>query len=220
MTRKSIRGRTAAAGKRRSRDAHKALGEILDAARDEFMLHGLSGARVDRIAERISLNKAMIYYHFASKEALYKAVLQRAYAELHQSRSQLKLDALPPRQALRRLVGFTYDYDQAHPEFVRLVMAENLNQARYLKTTRAAVAASQGVIAQITGILKRGRAQKLFRTGVTAAEVHMVISALCFFRVANSHTFTAQFGRGALGALSPARNRQIVCDTVLRLLSR
>lgn len=48
---------------------------ILASARKEFTRHGLEGARVDRIASRAKVNKAMIYYYFRSKENLYQAVI-------------------------------------------------------------------------------------------------------------------------------------------------
>jgi len=50
--------------------------KILNAAIAEFAQYGFDGARVDRIAKRSKLNKAMIYYHFKNKEALYAALLQ------------------------------------------------------------------------------------------------------------------------------------------------
>ena len=47
--------------------------KILSTAIHEFAEHGKAGARVDRIAERAGVNKAMIYYHFNSKDNLYAA---------------------------------------------------------------------------------------------------------------------------------------------------
>lgn len=55
---------------------------ILDAARDEFARYGKAGARVDRIASTAGINKAMLYYHFGSKEDLYLAVIDRYLAEV------------------------------------------------------------------------------------------------------------------------------------------
>jgi len=49
--------------------------KILNAAIAEFSRFGFDGARVDRIAKRAKVNKAMIYYHFPSKEALYETIL-------------------------------------------------------------------------------------------------------------------------------------------------
>ena len=60
----------------RQRDADRSQGTILAAARAEFAEYGLGGARMDRIAERASLNKRLIYYYFADKEALFQAVLE------------------------------------------------------------------------------------------------------------------------------------------------
>jgi AcrR family transcriptional regulator len=49
--------------------------KILEAATEEFIENGFSGARVDHIALRADINKAMIYYYFSSKEKLYQAVI-------------------------------------------------------------------------------------------------------------------------------------------------
>jgi TetR/AcrR family transcriptional regulator len=58
---------------------------LLDAATEAFAEKGFSGARVDAIAERAKANKAMIYYHFGSKEGLYKAVLLRRIGGMHEA---------------------------------------------------------------------------------------------------------------------------------------
>lgn len=50
---------------------------LLEAATAEFAEFGLEGGRVDRIARRAGVNKAMLYYHFHSKERLYGAVIDR-----------------------------------------------------------------------------------------------------------------------------------------------
>ncbi len=49
---------------------------ILNAATKEFSQHGLAGARIDRIAEKAGVNKAMIYYHFGSKKKLYHTIIE------------------------------------------------------------------------------------------------------------------------------------------------
>ncbi|MCD6588326.1 MAG: helix-turn-helix transcriptional regulator, partial [Candidatus Fermentibacteraceae bacterium] len=54
----------------------KKMGEksILDAAAEEFAEKGFSGARVDEIARRAGINKAMLYYRIGDKEELYRRV--------------------------------------------------------------------------------------------------------------------------------------------------
>ena len=76
--------------------------EILDVATQEFAEHGYSGARVDEIAERTRTTKRMIYYYFGSKEELYTAVLERAYAEIRDAgagRSTSSTSTRSPRSA-------------------------------------------------------------------------------------------------------------------------
>ncbi len=58
------------------------LQKILEAARGEFADLGLAGARVDRIAERAGVNKAMIYYHFKSKDELYFEVIRTFFGHV------------------------------------------------------------------------------------------------------------------------------------------
>ena len=55
---------------------HGTAAAIFTAAAEEFAAHGFDAAGVDRIAARASVNKAMIYYHFENKRALYTEVLR------------------------------------------------------------------------------------------------------------------------------------------------
>ena len=63
-----------------ARPARVSPEQILDAAAREFAERGYAGARVDRIARRAAVNKAMLYYHFASKRQLYRTLLRRMFA--------------------------------------------------------------------------------------------------------------------------------------------
>lgn len=58
--------------------ADQSRARILDAATREFSENGLSGARTEQIAEAAGVNKALIYYYFQGKEALYVAALESA----------------------------------------------------------------------------------------------------------------------------------------------
>jgi AcrR family transcriptional regulator len=69
----------------------------------------------------------MIYYYFGSKEGLYRAVLEKAYADIRAVEATLPLDALDPIEALRRLVEQTFESDEANEDFVRLVAIENIH---------------------------------------------------------------------------------------------
>src|SRR5438552_10470176 len=103
---------------RAPRDAERTRRAILAAATDEFARHGLGGARVDRIAARSRANKRMLYYYFGSKEKLFLAALEESYARIRSAERELDLEHKDPRQALRRLVDFTWRYFVRNPEFM------------------------------------------------------------------------------------------------------
>lgn len=89
---------------------------ILDVARQEFADKGLSGARIDEIAERTDTSKRMIYYHFGSKEGLYRAVLDQAYARIRETETAMPIETMGAEEALKANVRITFDYhDQRRP---------------------------------------------------------------------------------------------------------
>lgn len=203
---------------RRRLDRERTRGDILDAAREEFAEHGLSGARVDAIAARTNTVKRMIYYYFGSKEGLYLAVLEQAYAGIREAERALDLAGLGPAEAIARLVEFTFDYQEAHPEFIRLVSTENIHNARHLARSETAKRLNQGVVDMLAGILDRGKCQGLFRPDADPLDVHMLISAFCFFRVSNRHTFGTLFGRDLASPALRAAHKRLITDAVLRSL--
>lgn len=64
-----------------NRDPEATKAKILAAAVREFSAKGISGARVDAIADRAGVNKRMLYYYFESKEGLFREILRRRLAE-------------------------------------------------------------------------------------------------------------------------------------------
>ena len=99
----------------------------------EFVAHGLSGARMDRIAETCGANKNLIYHYFGSKEDLYLTVIEAIWAGLRANQRDEELAALPPEEAMRRLVAKTFDHFVATPELIRLMSMENIHYARNLQ---------------------------------------------------------------------------------------
>ena len=117
---------------RRVQDPEGVRRSILEIASAEFAANGLSGARVDEIAAKTSTSKRMIYYYFGDKEGLYRSVLEQAYARIRQIEATLNLSHLEPEDAIAALVGFTFDYQNANEDFIRLVMVENVHRGEHL----------------------------------------------------------------------------------------
>lgn len=190
--------------------------DILKIASQEFARNGLSGARVDAIAARTRSSKRMIYYYFGDKEGLYLRVLEDAYRLVREGEAKLDTEGLSPIEALRQLVKFTFDHHHQNEDFIRLVMIENIHQAKYLGRSDAITGLNASAIDHVSRIYDAGVSQGVFRPDIDPVELHWVISAMCFFNVSNRATFSKIFGRdfGAEEALD--RLRRTAVDTVLR----
>ncbi|MBZ6078254.1 TetR/AcrR family transcriptional regulator [Microvirga puerhi] len=193
---------------------------IIAVASAEFVENGLSGARVDEIAAKTATSKRMIYYYFGDKEGLYLAVLEEMYARIRNFERSLDLAALPPREAIAALAGFTFDYHVENPDFVRLVMVENIHHARHLKSSRKIGELNLSAIEMIREVYQRGVGEGLFREGLDPVDVHLTISALSFYNVSNRATIRQVFGYDMGSADALKRRRACVIETVLRLLCR
>ena len=110
---------------------------ILFAAECEFAEKGLYGARVDEIAKAAGTNKRMLYAYFGNKEELYEKVLLNVYDLLARSEAELieKDRNTEPSVAIKNIICLYFDFLKSNERFVRMLMWENLNNARYLKNT-------------------------------------------------------------------------------------
>jgi AcrR family transcriptional regulator len=189
--------------------------EILEAAIAEFSEKGYAGGRVDDIAARTRTTKRMIYYYFGGKQQLYAAVLERLYGGMRDAEAALELDALVPLDALRRLVEITFDHHAAHPEFVRLVSVENIHEARIVEASPTIRERNAAVIGSLSALIARGERDGVFRPGIDALDLHMLISSFCFYRVSNRHTLRAIFGRDGTLPEVAAAHRQLITQAVL-----
>ena len=217
MSRKPKRQALVAAG-RHSRDPARTRHDILAVAQREFAERGLSGGRIDAIAARIRTTKRMIYYYFGSKEGLYRAVLEQAYGNIRNIEMELNLESLGPADAIRRLITFTFDYQEAHPDFIRLVAIENIHKGEHLAQSKTLRTQNVSVIRTLSRILEQGRKAGAFRADVTATDLHMMISAFCFFRVSNRYTFGTLFDCELTAKPVRNRHKKLITDAILRML--
>ena len=204
----------------RLRDADRSQATILAAARDEFAEHGLGGARMDRIAERAWLNKRLIYYYFADKEQLFRAVLEQAYLHIRGEERKLNLLALKPADAVRRLVEFTWDYYLANPEFLSLLNSANLHRARHLEGSERLREMNSPLIATLGEILEHGRKDGSFRGGIDPVQLYVSIAGLAYFYLSNNHTLSAIFGRDLMAPKARSERLSHMVELVLGYVLR
>ena len=191
---------------------------ILDAATNEFSANGLAGARVDEIADRANVSKRMLYHYFGNKEALWLAVLEEAYLHIRNEERGLDVGSLPPVEGMRRLIEFTMDYDAAHPEFISLLIGENLQKAKYLRRSRKIRGLHTSLLDVIGDLLKRGSRAGVFRDDIDPAELYIAIAALGFFYFSNVHTLSTIFGRDFNSPAARKQHLQHSTDVILGYL--
>jgi len=98
---------------------------ILAAALDAFSEQGFDGARTRDIASRAGVNLSLLQYHFGGKPKLWRAAVDRAFAEMHAGLDGM-LEGAPDdeRERLRRLIHAYVQWVARCPEFVRLMHEE------------------------------------------------------------------------------------------------
>lgn len=193
---------------------------ILTAATSEFAQHGFGGARVDRIARRAEANKRMLYYYFGSKEALFLAVLEASYAAIRSAERDLDLEHRDPREALKRLVDFTWRYYLEHPEFMTLLNSENLHKGRHVQRSARVRELHSPLVEMLGSILRRGARQGLFRTGVDPVQLYISIAGEGYFYLSNRYTLSRIFERDLMAPRALAGRARHITQTILNSVRR
>ena len=192
--------------------------KILAAALEEFSRHGLGGARVERIARRANANKRMIYYYFGSKEDLFLAALETSYAHIRSAERSLDLEHRDPREAVRRLVEFTWRYYLEHPEFMTLLNSENLHKGRHVKSSRRLREMHSPLVETLRTILRRGERQGLFRRGVDPVQLYISIAGEGYFYLSNRYTLSRIFDRDLMAPRALSGRARHISHMILNAL--
>jgi AcrR family transcriptional regulator len=202
------------------RDPDRTRQRILGAALEEFSRYGLGGARVDRIAERAGANKRMLYYYFGDKDGLFLAALEDRYAHIRSAERTLELEHLDPREAVKRLVGFTWNYFLEHPEFMTLLNSENLHKGRHVKKSKRVQEMHSPLVETLRSVLRKGEAQGLFRKGVDPVHLYISIAGEIYFYLSNRYTLSRIFDRDLMAPRALAGRSRHITQMILNALRR
>jgi len=202
------------------RDPLRTRSRILAAATAEFAHHGLGGARVDRIARRAGANKRMLYYYFGSKEDLFLAALEQAYAHIRSAEHELDLEHRDPREALKRLIEFTWNYYLEHPEFMTLLATENLHKGSHVHRSKRVQRLHSPLVDTLRDILRRGEREGLFRRGIDPVQLYISIAGEGYFYLSNRYTLSRIFDRDLMAPRALATRAGHIADMVLNAVRR
>lgn len=182
--------------RRRRRDTRD---RIFTAATAEFARHGFAGTGVDRIASRARVNKAMIYYHFASKAALYRTILRGLFDDVLARVRRVADEPLAPDARLDGFISALAEAIVAHPHFPAIWLRELADGGRHLDAETFAV------LARIPDVLRRiledGRGEGAFGA-VHPLLLHFTIVGPLIVHLASESVRARLGGRAGLPALT------------------
>lgn len=152
---------------------------LLAAARQEFSARGFDGAKVDRIARRARINKAMVYYHFPSKAALYLAILREQFVAVAAAVSEARGKGGTPVEQLGRYIDTIAHVALARPHFPPMWLREIAEGGRHLD--ESVLRELRRVLEVLAAILKDGREQGAFRPAHPFVTQMGIMAPLMFF---------------------------------------
>jgi len=152
---------------------------ILAAAALEFAERGYAGARVDRIARRARVNKAMLYYHFDNKQGIYRTLLRGTFGALAGQLEAIAAGPEPPPEKLERAVTAMAAFVDAHAYFPSIMLREVAEGGHHLDAE--ALRALAGVPRAFAAILVPGIKARTFRRMHPLAAYFTAIAPILMF---------------------------------------
>ena len=143
---------------------------LLTAAAAEFAARGFDGAKVDRIAARARVNKAMLYYHFENKAALYREILRDVFGAAADAVEAVPASGGSPDEQIRAFIAAVATHAVARPHFPPIWLREIAEGGRHLDDS--VLEQMRRVLTTLVGILTSGVRAGHFR------EVHPLIAQM------------------------------------------
>jgi AcrR family transcriptional regulator len=154
MPKPGKRGRPAGAGAGATRE------RLIAAAALEFATRGFDGAKVDRIAARARINKAMLYYHFDGKAALYRDILRDMFDAVGASVAEVRQAGGSPEDQIRSFIRAVAREALTRPNFPAIWLREIAEGGRHIDASIAVL--MRRILGTLVEILAEGRAAGVF----------------------------------------------------------
>lgn len=200
----------------REQAAQTTRDNILRAATKVFARYGYDGGSVEKISRSAKSFDRMIYYYFGSKEGLFIEVLEDMYRRMNDAELELTLDIEQPVESLKEVINFVVTYYSKNPEFITLLNTENLHRGKHISKSARAREYSSPAIAIIRQLLESGVSKGVFRDGISARNVYLLIAATGYFYISNRHTLSAFLGEDLQTPEALAQWQAFIVSTVLR----
>lgn len=201
--------------------SQKTRNAILKAAIKVFSQYGYDAGSIEKISKEAKSVDRMIYYYFGNKQGLYNAALEEMYRSMGAAEAALEIDLQDPKKAIAKIVHFVFEYYIAHPELIVLLNNENMHKGRHLDKSRPLVPGSaiSPVLTRVEMIVAEGQRTGLFRRGVKARHIYLMILASGYFFVSNRYTLSRFLG-DTLDDVAHKEWTDFASDSVMRVLDK
>jgi AcrR family transcriptional regulator len=181
---------------------------ILKAAADVFSEVGFDGARVDQIAKRAGVNKAMIYYHIGDKEALYAQVIHDVFGYVADQVIRNIKAAQSPQDKLKTYIRTLAGLLDQHPELAAIMLREQASGGKNLP--EVIVKDLARIVGIISKILDEGTRCGVFIETVPFIVHLMIIGAIVLFKMSDPIRSKYPVLTDTLSGLKPGNSRSAV----------
>jgi TetR/AcrR family transcriptional regulator len=201
-----------------ARPARVSPDRILAAAAAEFAARGFAGARVDRIARRARINKAMLYYHFASKQGLYRAMLRQTFSRVADQLAAIAAADAASADKIDSTIATLGTFITENSHFPAIMLREVAEGGAHLDAETIAVMAR--IPRTVGSVVAEGVARKAFRPVHPMAAYFSMLAPLVVYS-AGEPIRKALTEQNLVPApvLTPAAFVQHVQDTMRRALA-
>ena len=159
------------------------IARILKAATREFSEAGFAGARVDEIARSAGVNKATIYYHIGSKQALYSEVVHHLSGNTVEQLNRNLMTARSPEDKMKQFIQTVADLVDLHPEFAAIVLREQASGGKNFPEILAQDLAR--ILGLLTEILDNGVTAGIFKKTEPLIIYLMIVGTIVFFKMSS-----------------------------------
>lgn len=187
---------------------------ILDTAIGLFAEKGFAGISVDEIVEAAGVNKRMVYHYFGNKEKLFQAALATEYGKLE----ALEIKTLHPEEPIEKIVNNIvsayFSFLQANPEFVQLLLWENLNKGRNLDQMKIPLSKSP-MLDLLVKAVNAGKESGTVRPNIDARFLLISLIGNCMIYCSNQFTLSHALNMDLSSRKVLSQAKKAVADLLL-----
>lgn len=172
---------------KRSRNAARTRATLIQAGVELFSSKGYYGTSVDEIVSLADVNKRMLYHYFKNKEGLYSEVIHTVFSKLQDIELSAVDCADNAADAISTIIQVYFDFLKENPDFVRLLMWENLHHGRFL-AEHDGLLAKAPLLKRLEAIIRRGQA-----SGEIVGDIdvrHLMVSLLGACSIYHTNKYT------------------------------